>query len=501
MIGEAALKTAAERVLQLARDHAKRGEGHGNPHQPDQQQAEVVLIGNDSSLTRFANNEIHQHVAERDVTVHVRVAIGKQVGSASGNGLDDDTLRSVVERAGVVARLQRQNPDFPGLPGPFLIPSPGQADPTATSTTDEGKRPDSKEAPPRVSRSTANSGGAPGTTASAQSTLDATPEARVTRAGIVCRRAQEAGFVAAGACSTSALETVVANSLGTLGYHAGTHARLLAVVGGATSSGYSVRQGADFASLDAEAVAEEATSKAEGGRDPDDIEPGEYDVVLEPYAAEDLIRFIAALGLQGRALLEKTSFAAEQLGQRVLSEHVTLHDDPLDPTGLVQPFDYEGVPKRSLTLVNQGVVQAVTYDSLTAAKAGMQTTGHALLGAGSSGPVATNLRLQPGRFSRDELIRKIERGLLVTRFWYTRSVHPLSVTVTGMTRDSTFLIERGEITRPVKNLRFTQSYVKALQQVLGVGAEPLLVGDSYGSPIRTPALAIQGFTFTGKSEY
>jgi predicted Zn-dependent protease len=272
-------------------------------------------------------------------------------------------------------------------------------------------------------------------------------------------------------------------------------------VSGDTSSGYGLRQGYAFDALDAEAVAAEATGKAEHGRDPEDLEPGEYDVVLEPYAAEDVIRFVASLGLQGRALLEKTSFATGKLGQRLLSDRITLRDDPLAPATLARPFDFEGVPKRPLTLVDRGVVAAVTYDSLTAAKAGAQTTGHATLGAGLYGPVATNLSLQPGAMGREALIGAIDRGLLITRFWYTRTVHPLSVTVTGMTRDSTFLIERGQMTRPVKNLRFTQSYVQALQQVIGVGADPLLAGDSYGTPILTPALAIRAFTFTSKSEY
>jgi predicted Zn-dependent protease len=291
------------------------------------------------------------------------------------------------------------------------------------------------------------------------------------------------------------------NSAGTYGYHAGTHARLQAVLIGETSSGYSLRQGADFDGIDAERVAEEAAEKAIRGRNPEDLEPGEYDVVLEPYAVEDLVDFIARLGLQGRALLEKTSFATGKLGERLLSEQITLTDDPLDPEGMVRPFDGEGVPKRALTLVHDGVVEAVTYDSLTAAKAGTMTTGHALTGGGFFGPVPTNLRLEPGASSREQLLGKIDRGLLVTRFWYTRPVHPLSVTVTGMTRDSTFLIERGQVTRPVKNLRFTQSYVKALQDVIGVGSESLLVGDSYGAPVRVPAVACRGFTFTGKSDY
>jgi predicted Zn-dependent protease len=318
--------------------------------------------------------------------------------------------------------------------------------------------------------------------------------------GAVCGRAQAVGFVAAGACSTSLTEVALANSLGTSAYEARTHARLLAVVTGETSSGYGMRQGADFAALDAAAVAAEATAKAERGRNPQDLEPGEYDVVLEPYAAEDVIGFVAALGLQGRAVLEKTSFATGKLGERLLSEHVTLRDEPFAAAGLIRSFDAEGVSKRPLALVDGGVVAAVTYDSLTAAKAGAQTTGHALPGSSMYGPVATNLSLVPGTQTRDQLIGSIQRGLLVTRFWYTRTVHPLSVTVTGMTRDSTFLIENGRVTRPVKNLRFTMSYVKALQQVIGVGSDAVLAGDA-GAPILTPAMAIRGFAFTGKSEY
>ncbi|MBI3972651.1 MAG: TldD/PmbA family protein [Chloroflexi bacterium] len=431
MIGEAGLKAAAERVLRFA-----QGEGRA---------AEVVLISVDDALTRYANTEIHPHVAERDVNVHVRIAIGRRAGSASANGLDDETLRNVVERATTIARLQRENPDFPGFPGPYR-----------TAALDSGWT---------------------------ASTREATPEARAERVAVVCRRAHEAGFTAAGACSTRVTETLVANSTGTYGYNVDSHARLQAVVFGETSSGYSVRQGVDFASIDAELVANEAAGKAERGRNPEDLEPGEYDVVLEPYATEDIIRFIAYLGLQGRALLEKTSFATGKLGERLFDEQITLRDDPLDPASIPQPFDYEGVPKRPLTLVNAGIVEAVTYDSLTAAKAGAKTTGHALLGGSYFGPVATHLSLQPGALNREALIGQIDRGLLVTRFWYTRPVHPLTVTVTGMTRDSTFLIERGEITRPVKNLRFTQSYVKALQRVIGVGAESLLAGDSYGNPV------------------
>jgi PmbA protein len=449
VIGEGALKAAAEGALQRAR----RAGGTGT-------KAEVLLVARDSALTRFAENQIHQHVAERDVDVRVRVALGKKVGAATVNGLREGALERVVEQALAAARLQRENPDFPGFPGPAPLP----------------------ETPPGAGFVAA--------------TAEATAEARADRVGAVCRRALGAGLVAAGACSTAVREEVVANSAGTYAYQAGTAARLLTVVAGDTSSGYSSRRGPDFAAIEAAEVAEEAAGKAERGRDPQDLEPGAYDVVLEPYAVDDLLSFVASLGLQGRALLERTSFATGKLGQRLLSEAITLRDDPLDPAGAVDRFDAEGVPKGPLTLVEAGVVRAVTYDTLTAARAGTQSTGHAQRGASYYGPVATHLRLDPGALSREELIGKVDRGLLITRFWYTRAVHPLSVTVTGMTRDSTFLIERGEVTRPVKNLRFTESYVAALGRILGVGTAPLLADAS-----RTPALAIQGFTFTGKSDY
>jgi predicted Zn-dependent protease len=449
VIGEQELRTAAETALRFA-----GGEGR---------QAEVTVRSVDGSLTRYANSEIHQHVAERNATVRVRIAIGKRIGSATANGLDAESLRQVVERATTIARLQRENPDFPGLPGPFKTTWDGHA-------------------------------------GFSERTAAATPESRADLAGIVCRRATDAGLIAAGVCATNTVETALANSVGTFGYFAGTQAHLQAVIYGETSSGYGERMGADLSTLDAGEVAEEAAGKAERGKNPIDLEPGEYDVVLEPYAVEDITGFVVNLGLQGRAVLEQTSFATGKLGEKLLNEQVTLRDDPLDPTGFIRPFDAEGVPKRPLTLVERGVVKAVTFDSLTAAKAGTETTGHATPGSSMYGPVAGNVFLETGEASRDELIGKIDRGLLVTRFHYTRPVHPLTVTVTGMTRDATFLIERGEVTRPVKNLRFTQSYVQALQRVIGVGSNTLLLG-SYGSAARAPALAIRAFTFTGKSEY
>ena len=301
--------------------------------------------------------------------VRVRVALGKKVGAATVNGLHEGALERVVEQALAAARLQQENPDFPGFPGPAPLPE---------------TPPGSGFVPPRRRRRRR-----PGPTGWA-------PSAGGRR---------EPGWCAAGACSTAVREEVVANSAGTYAYQAGTAARLLTVVAGDTSSGYSSRRGPDFAALDAAEVAEEAAGKAERGREPQDLEPGAYDVVLEPYAVDDLLRFVASLGLQGRALLERTSFATGKLGQRLLSEAITLRDDPLDPAGDVDRFDTEGVPKGPLTLVEAGVVRAVTYDTLTAAPGrdavhGARPAGGQLLRAGGRPPPPRPRRLLPGGADR-----------------------------------------------------------------------------------------------------
>ncbi len=227
-------------------------------------------------------------------------------------------------------------------------------------------------------------------------------------------------------------------------------------------------------------------------------EPGEYDVVLLPYAVADILDWFAYLGFGAQAYQENRSFMSGRLGQRVLGENVTIVDDPLG--GVPSPFDYEGVGKAPLTLVEDGVARAICYDSYYAAKDGRASTGHALPAGSTFGPFATSLALAPGASSVDEMIASTERGVLVTRFWYTRTVHPLTVVMTGMTRDGTWLIENGKIAAPIRNLRFTQSYVDAMNRVRLIGREQKLQ-PAMGGYSRVPALKIGGWSFTGATEF
>jgi predicted Zn-dependent protease len=213
----------------------------------------------------------------------------------------------------------------------------------------------------------------------------------------------------------------------------------------------------------------------------------------------DIVSFLGQQ-LTGMAVEEGRSFVAGKIGEKVTGP-VTLVDDPFDPDGQPMAFDYEGHPASRVTLIENGIARAVVYDSQTAARMKAQNTGHALPPNPFMSVAPMHTRLEPGDKTREQLITDTKRGLLVTRFHYTRWVHQLRTIVTGMTREGTFLIENGEIAAPVKNLRFTQSYADALGGTLGIGRDLHLIPGFMGMSRRVPALRLSAFTFTGATRY
>ena len=192
-----------------------------------------------------------------------------------------------------------------------------------------------------------------------------------------------------------------------------------------------------------------------------------------------------------------------KIGQQIVDPRISIWDDGLDPAGIPLPFDFEGVPKQRVDLIEEGVARGVVYDSYRAGKEeGKASTGHALPAPNTMGPFPLNTFFGPGDATLEEMIASTERGIYVTRFHYTRPVEPTKVVITGMTRDGTFLIENGEIAYPVKNLRFTQSYLEALNHVEMIGREPrLLLGLGDIARDSVPALKLGKFTFTGATEF
>jgi PmbA protein len=424
-------------------------------------EAEVLVSTEDSALTRFANSEIHQNVAETNVTINLRVVVGKRVGVASSGRTDPEGLRRLAENAIAIARVVEELDDWGGLPGPTEI----------------------HEVPDAYSRTTAS----------------ASPEFRAEAARAVIGAADAAGVTAFGSFATSLESTAVANSKGARAAGTRTTSQLITVsMGPGGGSGYAEAAAVDASTIDAAALGREAAEKARATSDAVLVEPGDYSVVLEEYAVVDLLDMLGYLGFSALAVQEERSFA--EPGKQIGSDLVTIVDDGHDPAGLPLAFDYEGVAKQRVELVERGVCRGVVYDAQTASRAGVSSTGHGLPAPNPWGPFPLNMVMDAGEASRDELIGGLDRGLLVTRFHYTNPVHPKLAIVTGMTRDGTFLVEGGVVVGPVKNLRYTQSYLAALAGTVAVARERKTLRGFLGGVV-VPAVRIDGWTFTGGTEH
>jgi predicted Zn-dependent protease len=250
------------------------------------------------------------------------------------------------------------------------------------------------------------------------------------------------------------------------------------------------------ADIDAAAVGAEAADKAIRSVDATDLEPGQYDVILEEYAVQTTLEYLSFNAFSALAVEEGRSFM--ELGRQVMGPNVSIWDDGNDPTGLPSAIDFEGVAKRRVALVTDGVAAGLVHDSSTAARAGVTSTGHALPAPNTFGPLTWNLFMAPGSSSKEAMLAATERGVWVTRFHYVNIVHPRRGVLTGMTKDGTFLIEDGRIVRPVRNLRFTEAIPEAFSRIEAISSQTRLLAAEYsGINARVPALRIRGFSFTG----
>jgi predicted Zn-dependent protease len=427
-------------------------------------EAEVLVTAEDAALTRFANSEIHQNVAETNIAVNLRFCAGRRVAVASTGRTDDDGLRAIVERAAAIARTCEELEDWGGLPGPD---GDGRLDGLAAGY--------------------------------AEATAGATPEFRAEAVRAVIGAADAAGVLAFGSLATSREGVAVANSAGIRAAGERTVAQLLTVhMSPDGGTGYAEAAATDVTTIDAAAIGREAAAKARATEHPVSLPPGDYPVVLEEYAVVDVVDMLGYLGFSALAVQEGRSFS--EPGRRIGTDLVTIVDDGADPAGLPMAFDFEGVRKQRVALVERGICRDVAYDAQTAARAGRRSTGHGLPAPNTYGPLPINMLMTPGETPRDDLVAGLDRGLLVTRFHYTNPVHPKLAIVTGMTRDGTFLVEGGRIVGPVRNLRYTQSYLDALAGVTAVGRDRRTLKGFLGSAV-VPALRIEGWTFTGATEH
>lgn len=424
-------------------------------------EAEALVMAEDAALTRFANSQIHQNVAETNVTVNLRFVAGKRVGVVSSGRTDEEGLRRLAANGAAIARVVEELDDWAGLPEPTPIEVVAAA--------------------------------------YAPATAEASPELRADGVRSVIAAADAAGVTAYGSFSTGTETIAVANSKGIRAGGTRTVAQLLTVsMGPDGGTGYAEQAAVDATQLDAAAIGRQAADKARATTNAVAIDAGDYSVVLEENAVVDLLDMLGYLGFSALAVQEKRSFV--EVGRRIGSELVSIVDDGRDPAGLPMAFDYEGVAKQSVTLLDQGICRGVVHDTQTAARDGGVSTGHGLPAPNPYGPFPLNMIMAPGDVSRSDLVAGLDRGLLVTRFHYTNPVHPKLAIITGMTRDGTFLVEGGRIVGPVRNLRFTQSYLDAMASTVAVARERRTLKGFLGGVV-VPAIRVDGWTFTGTTEH
>ncbi|MBI2797319.1 MAG: TldD/PmbA family protein [Gemmatimonadetes bacterium] len=424
-----------------------------------------VIIGTGArGNTRFAVNQISTAGDNSNTTVAVRSVVDGRVGSASTNRLDEAGLRAVVENSERLAKLSPVDPELmPELEPQSYQPGVGWSDSTAR--------------------------------------LD--PAGRAAAVGRITDQARAAGLVSTGYLETRATAGAIANSKGLFAYDRDTDVALTTTVRTADGTGSGWAGGASnaWSSIDPAALGARAIEKARRSVNAVAVEPGRYTVILEPTAVGNLVQLIQG-SINARGADEGRSFFSKagggtKIGEKVVDERVTLVSDPFDPETAGNPFTGEGLPARRVTWIENGVVKNLNYDRYWARKQGKEPTG---AGGGFGGG---SLRMSGGTETIESLVAGCQRGLLVTRFWYIRPVDPRTILFTGLTRDGTFLIENGRITRAVRNLRFNESPIFMLNNLEAMG-RPVRVSASEsgnaGAAVVVPPIRCRDFNFTSLSE-
>jgi predicted Zn-dependent protease len=417
----------------------------------------VTLTSNHNSNVRFADNQMSTAGATTDAFVGVQSSFGPKHAVVTTNDLSEASLRRCVEQSEVLARLAPDDPEaMPEVEPQQYVPVNGYVDATA----------------------------AVGAAERAQAALTALGPAR--RAGDI----KAAGYLVVGASCIAQ-----ANSSRLFAYHRATSTNYTLTVRttDGTGSGWAAADHPDWRQIDFNAVSARAIDKARASRNPAAIEPGRYTVILEPQAVGDLVQLIAFYADARQADEGRSPFSKQgggtKIGEKIVDERVTIFSDPADPQLLAQPFDGEGMRLSRQVWVDAGKLNQLQYSRFWAKRQNQVATGG-----------ATSLKMQGGSSSMDEMIRSTERGILVTRLWYLREVDPRTILYTGLTRDGTFLIEQGRISRSIRNLRFNESPLFMLNNIDMIGAAQRLAGTEAGGAVAMPAMKVRDFNFTSLSE-
>jgi predicted Zn-dependent protease len=420
----------------------------------------VVLTGGDRANLRFARNTATTAGASSGYSLAITAGFGMRSGSVTTAEFDDAALQRATKNAEEIARLSPENPEtMPPLAPQTYAPVSAFFDDAANASPDWRA-------------------------ASVQTAIELSKKRDVVSAGFV---------------ETQAAIQAIANSKGLFAYDRFTAAdyNLTARTPDGTGSGWASRSFNELKQLEPAALASTAIEKAAQSKSPVAIEPGKYTVVLEPAAVADLLGFLmfscdARQADEGRSFFSKKG-GGNRVGEQILGEKVRILSDPAHPLAPTVSFDTEGLPLSRHVWVENGVLKDLFYSRFWAEKMKKEPT---------AGP--SNFIMEGGTATRDDLIAGTERGVLVTRFWYIRPLDPQTILVTGLTRDGLFLIEKGKVTRPVKNMRWNETPIVAFNNIDAMTApERVVSGEGIGGAglsIVCPAARIREFTFSSASE-
>ncbi|HWY44122.1 MAG TPA: TldD/PmbA family protein [Candidatus Sulfotelmatobacter sp.] len=424
------------------------------------EETEVHLDETLDALTRFANNGIHQNVAEHGLTVSVRTFLDRKTARVTTNKLDEDSLRAAVESSLSLAQSQPKVR--------YLLPMPA------------------KQRYQRVQRfvkSTAE--------------LSAAERARAVRKA--CDLAVKEGQVAAGIFVSGQMQSAVGNSRGLFATYRQTRAEFSITMQQEAATSWAKGNAADVRNLDPQVLAQLASKKARLATSARELPPEKYTVILEPAAVLDLVGFLF-YDFAATAVDDKRSCLNDRMGKQLFGKNISICDDVYHPGQLGAPFDGEGIPRQRVLLVDKGVPRNLVYSRSSAKRAGKRPTGHGFALPNEYGEAPMNLVFSGGKSSLEEMIASTDRGLLVTRLWYIREVDPYEKVMTGMTRDGLFLVEKGKVTSAARNFRFNHSVLEMLRNVELMSPAVRATGEEAFEMV-VPAMKINGFQFTEVTKF
>jgi predicted Zn-dependent protease len=417
-------------------------------------ETEAVLGSYRSSLTRFAENHIHQNVSQDNVYLSVTAILGNKMGEASTNKIDAESIKRTVESATEIAKL--------APPDDNLLPRLGAQKYQEVQAYD-----------PEID--------------------ELTPMDRARAVADVVHACEKNGLNSAGAFSDSSQIGALATSKGLFACYKSTDINFSASAMGDDSSGWVERSSHKRADIDTKSLGQIVIEKALTSKNPKEVPPGNYTVILEPDAVSELVGFMLG-GFNAMSVDEGRSYLTDKMGKKIVGDYINLTSDPYHPLHQGRPFDGDGVPTKKVDLIKNGVAQNLVYDRLTAKKHGLEPTGHGGGGRNAYGAYPSYTVMEGGKSTLEEMIASTDKGILVTRFWYTNIVDPMKVIVTGMTRDGTFWIENGKIAYGIKNFRINQNVLDMLSNV-EMMSEPVSSGGMV-----LPAMKIRDFHFSSGSD-